>query len=117
MPECWLKWVIVYMPILLDAIEENLKRNLYMQSVYTEKMQKLRKGTIRIKTINGNDYYYLVYRDGNKVRTDYLGVKDQVDLQQINQELADHSSYKKQIRLLKKEEKDIRKAIRALGGS
>ena len=105
------------MSVLLEALKENLQRNLYMQSVYNDRIHGLKKGTIRTKTINGNEYYYLVYREGDRVRTDYIGIKDQADLSQINQELSDRKSYQKQIRLLKEEEKEIRRAIRALGGS
>ena len=56
------------MSVVLDAIKENLERNLYMQELYSKNMQSLRKGSLTVKIINGNEYYYLIYRDGEKVK-------------------------------------------------
>jgi len=105
------------MSVVLDAIKENLERNLYMQELYFKNMQNLRKGSLTIKTINGKEYYYLVYREGEKVRTDYIGVKGKADLNHVKKEIKDRGNYRKQIIQLKKEEKELRRAIKALGGN
>ena len=105
------------MSVVLDAIEENLERNLYMQELYSKNMQSLRKGSLTVKNINGNEYYYLIYRDGEKVKTEYIGIKGKTDLKNIKKELKDRENYRTQILQLKKEEKELRKAIKALGGN
>ena len=105
------------MSVVLDAIKENLERNLYMQELYFKNMQNLRKGSLTIKTINGKEYYYLVYREGEKVKTDYIGVKGKTDLNHIKKEIKDRGNYRRQIIQLKKEEKELRRAIKALGGN
>ena len=105
------------MSVVLDAIEENLERNLYMQELYSKNMQSLRKGSLTVKNINGNEYYYLIYRDGEKVKTEYIGIKGKTDLKNIKKELKDRENYRTQILQLKKEEKELRKAIKVLGGN
>ena len=105
------------MSVVLDAIKENLERNLYMQELYSKNMQSLRKGSLTVKNINGNEYYYLIYRDGEKVKTEYIGIKGKTDLKNIKKELKDRENYRTQILQLKKEEKELRKAIKALGGN
>ena len=105
------------MSVVLDAIKENLERNLYMQELYSKNMQSLRKGSLTVKNINGNEYYYLIYRDGEKVKTEYIGIKGKTDLKNIKKELKDRKNYRTQILQLKKEEIELRKAIKALGGN
>ena len=105
------------MSVVLDAIKENLERNLYMQELYSKNMQSLRKGSLTVKNINGNEYYYLIYREGEKVKTEYIGIKGKTDLNSIKKELKDRENYRKQILQLKKEEKELRRAIKALGGN
>ena len=80
-------------------------------------MQSFRKGALTVKIINDHEYYYLVYREGKKVKTDYIGVKGKTDLNSIKKELELRENYKKQILQLKKEEKELRKAIKVLGGN
>lgn len=105
------------MSVVLDAIRENLERNLHIQKLYSRNMQSFRKGALTVKIINGNEYYYLVYREGKKVKTDYIGAKGKTDLDSIKKELELRENYRKQILQLKKEEKELRKAIKALGGN
>ena len=93
------------MSVVLDAIKENLERNLYMQELYSKNMQSLRKGSLTVKNINGNEYYYLLYRDGEKVKTEYIGIKGKTDLKNIKKELKDRENYRTQILQLKKEER------------
>ena len=105
------------MSVLADALMENLKRNLTMQDVYEKKLSELPKGKIRIRAIKGGEYCYLVYRCGKKVCTDYLGVYGKTDLTGIEKQLAARESYKKQIKQLREEEKELRKVIKTLRGS
>lgn len=46
---------------------EDLKKSL------EKKISELPKGTIKKRLINGNKYYYLQYRSGNKVIQKYIG--------------------------------------------
>ena len=65
-----------------DAIQKWEKSFLVWRNYYFNFYRDLRraikespKGTLRARTIKGNVYYYLAYRDGKKVRTKYYGRK------------------------------------------
>ena len=45
---------------------------------YNEELDKLPKGTISEKVVNGNIYYYLKYREGKKVVSQYIP-KNEID--------------------------------------
>ena len=42
--------------------------------------KKLPKGSIKKRNIHGNQYYYLQYRQGKKVKHDYIGKKKPIEL-------------------------------------
>ena len=58
---------------MLRTIQKEKNRIDYMLSSYMEKLESLPKGSIVSKTVGQNIYYYLKYRDGKKVFSDYLG--------------------------------------------
>ena len=39
-----------------------------------------------IKNVSGHNYYYLRYRQGNKVKNDYIG-KDEIAVKEVKQEI------------------------------
>ena len=44
-----------------------------MITAYERQLDELPKGSVTTKTVGNNVYYYLKYRNGKKVLTDYLG--------------------------------------------
>ena len=44
-----------------------------MLAAYSRELDNLPKGSVVTKTVGRNNYFYLKYRDGKKVFTDYLG--------------------------------------------
>ena len=71
------------MSIISTLIFKEKNRNEVMQSEYLKELKSLPKGTIKIKKVNGNEYYYLTYRDGEKIVTKYVG-KDKDTLFKID---------------------------------
>jgi len=67
-------------------LEEEKLRNLDMQEAYEREIAALRKGSIMTKTVSGKNYYYLKYRQGDKVKNDYIG-KDENTVQAIKKEI------------------------------
>ena len=62
---------------ILDAIKSVLKEefenSLQMKNDYERELGKLPKGALIKKNIKGHEYYYLLHREGQKVRFDYKG--------------------------------------------
>ena len=103
------------MSILKDAMREELERNLAIQQAYSSKLKKLKKGSIVVKKIKHNSYYYLVYRnEDKKVTTEYLGSVNNTSIEQIREEIEQAKKYKDSLKKLKRDENKIRKAIKVL---
>lgn len=61
------------MNLLLTTIIQEKKRIEYMLEKYCEEYRRLPKGTISEKKSGDKTYYYLKYRDGKKVVSQYIG--------------------------------------------
>lgn len=103
---------MIYMSIIDDVMRDELKRNLKMQTAYKNEIDSLRKGKIIIKKIRNREYYYLLYRVGEKVKTDYLGPKGKVSVDDLQKELDKRRYYEKTLKDLLREERKLRKVLR-----
>ena len=94
---------------LLDALlnQENI-RNRKMIEEYEKELATLPKGSIKIKTIGHNSYYYLVYRDGKKIISKYIG-KDAAGLAAIKEQLDKRHHIELMLKHLKQEQQQIKK--------
>ena len=64
------------MAILKEMFKEEKERLLKMKEFYIGKILELPKGNIVFKNRGNKKYPYLVYREGSKVKTDYLKNND-----------------------------------------
>ena len=74
------------MSLVIRTMQREKERIENMLAGYSRQLTGLPKGAIVRKTVGQNVYYYLKYRDGKKVVTDYLG-KDGDKVQRIKEEL------------------------------
>ncbi|MCK7492021.1 MAG: hypothetical protein MZW92_10470 [Comamonadaceae bacterium] len=58
---------------LKDTLNENAAFYRDQERRITARLALLPKGRIRPKTIGGAAYFYLQYRKGRSVKTDYIG--------------------------------------------
>ena len=91
--------------ILLGKLEE-LKDK---QSKIKETLLSAPKGHVNVLYRNNKGYYYLTYREGKKIRNDYLGPVGKTDLSSVFADLKIREDLKKDLRELKLEEKDLKK--------
>ncbi|MDW7658264.1 MAG: hypothetical protein SCM11_13940 [Bacillota bacterium] len=61
------------MSFFVYTAQKEKTRIEYMLNKYLQQLKSLSKGSITVKRVRTNSYYYLKYRDGKKVYTDYLG--------------------------------------------
>lgn len=66
------------MPYILGVLEEEQERLSNQRNDYMAILEKLPRkgGSIVEKEISGHKYHYFAYRDGKKVRTEYIKKKD-----------------------------------------
>ena len=93
--------------ILINRLDENRET----QNKLKEELKNFPKGHVNTLYRNGKGYYYLTYRDGQKIRNDYLGPVGKTDLGLLFNKLREREDHKRQIRALKQEEKELKKKI------
>lgn len=64
------------------VLREELQNSLHMLADYEHALAKLSKGSLIHKRVKGYAYYYLVFRDGAKVRFVYKGRPALEEIQQ-----------------------------------
>jgi len=97
--------------VVYGMLQEEKQRNLEMQEVYEKEIEALCKGSIMLKKVSGNDYYYLKYRQGNKVKNDYIG-KDESVVEEIRKEIEKRKYLQGVLKRLKVEYKQISKIVK-----
>ena len=95
--------------ILEDVLEEEYARSLRSSKALEAEIARLPKGYLRTRNINGHEYHYLQWRDGKKVRSKYVKVKDVSELRREIELRHRH------LQALKDQEESRRMIVRALG--
>ncbi|MDR0305432.1 MAG: hypothetical protein LBI42_01200 [Chitinispirillales bacterium] len=97
--------------VIYGILKEEKARNLEMQEAHLREIMLLPKGTIVTKDISGNDYYYLKYRQNNKIKTDYLG-KDRKKVELVCRGIEKRKHLQTVLKRLKVEYKQICKIVK-----
>ena len=96
------------MGLLTTTVSKEIGRIEYMIKKYEEIKAGLPKGTICEKRIGKKDYYYLKYRDGDRIVSDYVHREDLENLK----ELVEHRKHSElMIKSLKDELKTAKKLM------
>lgn len=75
--------------MILTTIVQEKKRIEYMLTRYQEEYDRLPKGSLSEKKAGTRTYYYLKYRDGKKVVSEYIN-KSRIDEVRIQLEKRRH---------------------------
>jgi len=97
--------------VIYGMLQEEKQRNLEMQEAYKKEIAALRKGSISIKTVSGTDYYYLKYREGDKVKNDYIG-RDEKLVEEIRDEIEKRKYLQSVLKRLQIEYQQICKIVK-----
>lgn len=93
-------------------LNTRLQNNQNRQKEIEKSIEFLPKGHINILNRNGKGYYYLTYREGNKVKNDYLGVEGKTDLNKTINKLHQRQVIEIELKNLKNEEKTLIKLLK-----
>jgi hypothetical protein len=96
------------MAALKEMVKEEKERLLRMMDFYLEKIKELPKGSIIFKNRKDRKYPYLIYRDGQLVKTDYLKININ-ELKELSIKINKRRKYLKILREIKKDLKDFQK--------
>ena len=96
------------MSMLKIVISREELRNEKMIEEYTKELENLPKGRITPKTVNGKTYYYLYFRNGEKIVSKYIG-KDETRVLIIREQLTRRNQVEEILKKLKEERAKIKK--------
>lgn len=96
------------MQLIYSVLEDERKRNEYMLEKYEKELALLPKGKISPKITKANTYYYLKYRDGQKVCAKYIGTKKE-NISLVAEQLARRKVVERLVKELKIEQEKIMK--------
>ena len=99
---------VILVQLIYSILENERKRNEYMLKRYEDELSLLPKGKITPKITKVNTYYYLKYRDGQKVCAKYIGMNKE-DVSLISEQLERRKVVEAIIKELKSEQAKIKK--------
>lgn len=89
------------------------ERNSDMIEIYKKVIEDLPKGNLSVKTVRKNEYYYLKYRLGKRIVTDYIG-KDADKITFLRKQIQKRKHCEAMLIALSKEQKAIYKILEGL---
>jgi hypothetical protein len=92
------------MAVLKEIFKEEIDRLIKIRKFYMDKILELPRGSIVFKNRGLKKYPYLVYREKNKIKTDYL----KLNLDELEKLQLDISKRRKYLKLLREIEKDLK---------
>ncbi len=101
--------------VLKGVLQEELERNLQKQSVFSHELSKYKKGSLCVIIIHGDKYLYRKYRLKNKIISEYIGPLDSEQSKEAYKNREQYIKIKQDIKDLKQEEKNLRRAIKIYG--
>jgi len=94
------------------VLAEELDNSLRMRKEYAGALNNLSKGCLSLKKIKGHKYYYLVQRQGRKVKYKYLGKLSIDQIHKYEEARKYRDKYRKLLSKVKKQIKFLRSALR-----
>ena len=97
--------------IIYDSLSDEYHRNLQMQEQALNIINSSPKRSLQLVNRGKAQYYYLKYREGNKIQSLYIGEKSRSDVTEIKSAIAKRKKYVKILKELKVEEQWLVKTL------
>ena len=95
-----------------DILKEELQNSLRMEHDYAREIARLPRGSLVRKRIKGRLFYYLVLRQGPKVKTLYKGRLSRIQIRQYKAGSKRRRRLKEQLSMVKKQIRYLRSVLR-----
>ncbi|MEZ4819497.1 MAG: hypothetical protein R3A45_06240 [Bdellovibrionota bacterium] len=92
-------------------LREELNNSISMQQKFEQSLHNLPKGSIVEKEIGNHLYHYRAYREGGKVKFEYLGKLSARELQVLHSKQKSRKQISQSIRDLKKQIAFLERAL------
>jgi hypothetical protein len=95
-----------------NMLNEELQNSIQIRKDYERALNNIPKGSLVRKIISGHEYFYLAFRDGQKVKFDYIGKLDKHEVIKYKEAKEYRSRYRKKLSEIDHQIKFIKKALR-----
>lgn len=83
--------------IVKGVLQEELARSISLKKRYEKKLADYPPGYLLSRKRGGRVYYYLSYRDGERIQQQYLGILSLDDAKKYKDQIKDKNALKKQL--------------------
>lgn len=97
---------------LQGILREEQERLKAAEKSYRKEIAKLPKGSVQIKEIKGISYAYLVYREGPKVISEYLGRLSDAKVERLDDQIEDRRKFEEGLKKVLGNQKEVKRMIR-----
>ena len=97
--------------VIRGILEEELGRNERMIRRYEKELDALPKGSIVKRVIKGKEYYYLSYREGDKVKTKYVG-NSETDISELTEQIEKRKTIVCILKKLKVDSEELKQILK-----
>ena len=97
--------------VVKGVLQDELDRNRRMQARYQQEINQLPKGSLYLRKINHQQYYYLNFRQDDKVIAKYVGKRDDAKIEAVKKGISERKHYEELLKKLSSEEKWLLKAL------
>lgn len=83
--------------VVKGVLQEELERSLVLKKKYEEKLNNYPQGYLLARKRAGSIYYYLSYREGERILQKYLGVLSHEEVKKYKDQIKNKHALKKQL--------------------
>lgn len=102
------------MGIVEDMLSEERSRLLELEKFYVKQISRLPRGSISMKRRGSREYCYLAYRDGRKVRFDYVGGASSEAASKLQAQIRKRREIEKKLERVVKNLREIERGLRGV---
>jgi len=99
------------MSVFKDMLNEEFKRLSELKSKYEKELVSFPKGSLSRKIRNNKPYFYLAYREKEKVKFEYIGKEDSKKLQITRELLLKRQDIEQKLKQVNNELKELSKSM------
>ncbi len=100
------------MKIIKSILEGELRKSLQKQAEFEKTLAALPRGVLVKKFVKGYQYFFLMMREGKKVRFEYKGKLFARDIKFYDNARKERATYRKLLREVKKQIAFLRKTLK-----
>ena len=100
------------MNTIFHIMKEEYERLVEADQMYRNNIERMPKGSPRIKHIRNGDYLYLARRNGSKVVYDYVGPVNSDPAKATLEQVKRRKRYEDLLKDIQRNLKDVRKVLR-----